>query len=375
MESRSGRVRSRHSRPGGRWATSDILRVVLLVVAVYLLLQLIWVAQTILLLTFLGILFGLVLAVPVDWLEQRRVPRALGTAIITLGLAGMLTGLGFLVAPRIASQMGQVQDQLPEAIGQVREWFERRQGSVEQLLGDTLTGAQSAEPVAGDAPGGNLLSGLSGSRFFSLFSSTIAIAGGVLLLLFITVYVAADPRLYYDGLIMLVPRGYRRRTREVLHEVGIQLRRWMVTQGIAMLVIGGVTTVVLLLLGVRAALALGIIAGLLEFIPVVGPILSAVPAVGMAFLDSPPKALWVVVAYIGIQQVEGNLLIPLLMKGRIDLPPVVTLLAQAVMALAFGFVGLVVAVPLVATVMVATRVLYVRDVVGEEVSLPGDKKE
>jgi len=344
-------------------------------VAVYLLLQLIWVAQTILLLTFLGILFGLVLAVPVDWLEQRRVPRALGTAIITLGLAGMLTGLGFLVAPRIASQMGQVQDQLPEAIGQVREWFERRQGSVEQLLGDTLTGAQSAEPVAGDAPGGNLLSGLSGSRFFSLFSSTIAIAGGVLLLLFITVYVAADPRLYYDGLIMLVPRGYRRRTREVLHEVGIQLRRWMVTQGIAMLVIGGVTTVVLLLLGVRAALALGIIAGLLEFIPVVGPILSAVPAVGMAFLDSPPKALWVVVAYIGIQQVEGNLLIPLLMKGRIDLPPVVTLLAQAVMALAFGFVGLVVAVPLVATVMVATRVLYVRDVVGEEVSLPGDKKE
>src|SRR3954469_22798557 len=99
------------------------------------------------------------------------------------------------------------------------------------------------------------------------------------------------------------------------------LRKWLVTQLIAMLVIGAVSTIALLILGVKAPFALGIIAGLLEFIPTIGPILSAVPAIAMGFLDSPEKALWVAVAYIMIQQLENHVLIPLLMKGGVDLPP------------------------------------------------------
>jgi predicted PurR-regulated permease PerM len=132
-----------------------------------------------------------------------------------------------------------------------------------------------------------------------------------------------------------------------------------------------VTTIALLLLDVRAAIALGIIAGFLEFIPYFGPILSAVPAVAMAFLDGPEKALWVIFAYLGIQQLEGNLLMPLLMKEGLDLPPALTIIAQAVLALIFGFVGLLIAVPLLGTVMVPIKLLYVQDVVGDEVPLPG----
>ena len=115
----------------------------------------------------------------------------------------------------------------------------------------------------------------------------------------------------------------------------------------------------LLVLHVKAAFALGVIAGLLEFVPTVGPIMSALPAIAMAFLDSPEKALIVALAYVGIQFLENHILIPLLMKGGVDLPPVLTILAQALMALLFGFLGLMCAVPLLAAVTVAVRMLYV----------------
>ena len=128
----------------------------------------------------------------------------------------------------------------------------------------------------------------------------------------------------------------------------------------------------LLIFRVKAAFALGVIAGLLEFVPTVGPILSAVPAVAMAFLDSPEKALYIGIAYVGIQFIENHLLIPLLMKGGMDLPPALTILAQALMALLFGFLGLMRAVPLLAAGMVAVKMLYIERVIGERAFGPGE---
>ena len=144
-----------------------------------------------------------------------------------------------------------------------------------------------------------------------------------------------------------------------MDRVASVLRKWLVTQLIAMLVIGGVTTIVLLILRVKAAFALGVLAGLFEFIPTVGPLLSAIPGVAMGFLDSPEKAAMVAVAYWGIQFLENHILIPLLMKGGMDLPPALTVITQALLALVFGFLGLMVAVPLLAPVMVMVQVLYV----------------
>ena len=145
-----------------------------------------------------------------------------------------------------------------------------------------------------------------------------------------------------------------------MDRIAMVLRKWLVTQLIAMAVIGTVTTVALLILQVKAAFALGVLAGLFEFIPTVGPLLSAVPAVGMAFLDSPEKALVVAGVYMGIQFLENHILIPLLMKGGMDLPPALTVITQALLALVFGFLGLLVAVPLLATIMVTVQVLYVQ---------------
>ncbi len=132
-----------------------------------------------------------------------------------------------------------------------------------------------------------------------------------------------------------------------------------------MVAIASITTVGLLALGVKSALPLGIIAGILEFIPNIGPLLSAIPAILIAFADAPSKALAVAVLYWGIQFVENNLLIPYLMQEELDLPPALTLLWQALMAIVFGFVGLFIAVPLLAAIMVAVRMLYVRGTVPE----------
>jgi predicted PurR-regulated permease PerM len=124
-----------------------------------------------------------------------------------------------------------------------------------------------------------------------------------------------------------------------------------------MLVIGAVTTLFLVVLHVKAALPLGILAGLSKFIPIVGSIFAAIPAMAMAFIDSPHKALVVGVGYLVIQFIENHLLVPVLMKKGVNLPPAFTLGIQALMALLFGFLGLLVAVPLLAVIMTVVRTL------------------
>jgi predicted PurR-regulated permease PerM len=210
---------------------------------------------------------------------------------------------------------------------------------------------------------------------FPFLSSTLAVLAALAIILFVAIYVAADTKLYHRGLMHLFPHRSRPLVGEVLSEIATQLRKWLTTQLIAMAVIATVSTIVLLILDVKAAFALGLIAGLLEFIPTVGPVLSAVPAIAMGFLDSPEKALYVTIAYIAIQQLEGHILIPLLMKGGMDLPPVLTILAQALMALLFGFLGLMVAVPMLAAVMVPVKMLYVERVVGDDVMQNDDDDE
>ena len=382
------------------WRTRDILRATAIVAGVYVALHLLWMGRSVFLLGFLGVLFGITLSAGVDRLERFRIPRGLGAALLVLLVLGVLVGLGFLTAPQISRQAREIGEQLPQAVDQVRGWVERRVGGVAEVLQGTDAPAGGAEgraadgtpegagqerpgaSQAGDAepapqPGQGLAQQLSGvtRTFFSFFSSTISVLAGIVVVLFVSIFVAADPGLYHQGLMHLFPHRTRAKAGEVLSATATTLRRWLLMQLIAMVVIGAVTTGVLLLLDIRGAIALGLIAGLLEFIPYVGPILSAVPAIGMALLDSPEKAIWVAVAYTAIQQLEGVVLQPLLMKKGLELPPVLTILGQALLSIVFGFMGLLLAVPLIASVMIPVKMLYVRDVVGDEVTVPGQEND
>jgi predicted PurR-regulated permease PerM len=210
---------------------------------------------------------------------------------------------------------------------------------------------------------------------FPFLSSTLAVFAGIILIVFLAIYIAAEPDVYHGGLMHLFPHHARKRAGEVLSAMATVLRRWLVTQLIAMLAIGTITTGVLLALDVKAAFALGALAGLLEFVPTIGPILSAIPAVAMAFLDSPDKALAVALAYGAIQFIENHLLIPLLMKGGVNIPPALTVVSQALMAMLFGFLGLMVAVPLLAAILVPVKMLYVEGVVGDDMDVLPEEEE
>jgi predicted PurR-regulated permease PerM len=403
-------------RPG--WRSADILRAAALVMGLWLFLKLLWVAYPLLFTAFLGVLFGLVVARGAERLNRFGIPRGLGSALIVLGFVGLLVGLGFWMGPTLRDQLGELRTAVPQSLDKIEGWVGRHQdGLIGQMLPMSPTppttpttptpsaapapaepasgqAAKQAPPAAGQPasptpeappddtgqPGGQpsgqlsklpeTLSGQLGavSRYlFSFLSSTVAVLAGILLILFTALYVGSAPDLYHRGLLHLIPRGARPRAAQVLQAIGMTLRNWLRAQLIAMAVIGLVTAIGLWALDVKAALALGLIAGLLEFIPLVGPWLSAVPAVAMAFLDSPQKALFVVLLYVGIQFLENHLLIPMVMQEGVDLPPVLTLIGLALMGVVFGFLGMLIAVPFLAAVMTAIKLLYVEDVVGDQV--------
>jgi predicted PurR-regulated permease PerM len=404
-------ARDRRRRQVG-WSAVDVMRAAAVVFGMYLAIRLVWLAQTVFLTAFLGVLFGLAVSAGVDWVRARvRLPRGVIAAVIVLGSAGAIVGFFVVSGPVLATQSRELRTKLPEAIDKIDKWIQDRQGGfLSTLIGGRSgsstaptpqPGAQANQPapvpppqpgvprptvtdtLAARAAGAGqtvaapqtlrerILQQLSGlTRYlFGFLSSTVSVVAGLLLILVLSIYIGADPDTYHDGLMKLFPRPWRQRAGEVLTAMSLALRKWLVTQLIAMVVIGVVSTVVLLVLGVNAAVPLGVIAGLLEFVPTVGPILSAVPAIAMGFVQSPEKALAVLVAYIAIQQMENYLLIPFLMREGVDLPPALTIIAQALMALIFGFLGLLCAVPLLAATMVAVKMLYVQDVVGEPVQV------
>jgi predicted PurR-regulated permease PerM len=373
-----------------RLATRDIVRVLAIIFGFYVLLRLLWVAHPVVFLFFLGALFGLPLAQGADWFQRRGIPRGLGVTIILTLFFGLLIGGGASMAPMLRTQSHELRQRLPEAMDKIDHWLGKRANG---MLGPLLVSDNRVDTTRSAVPGSStdtLIAGNPGrvngadttvivndttaagsnlrhelTKRFSgaqasvthVLTSTFAIAGAVMLVIFIAAYIATDPALYHGGLLEMVPPAGRPRAAMTLGRLAVVLRRWLVTQLIAMLVIGAVTTLFLFVMHVKAALPLGILAGLSKFIPIVGSIFAAIPAIAMAFIDSPHKALVIAVGYLVIQFVENHLLVPVLMKKGVNLPPAFTLGIQALMSVLFGFMGLLVAVPLLAAIMTVVRAM------------------
>ena len=360
----------------------EALRVALIIVGLSVALLLLWHTRNLVLAVFLGVLFALAVSSGVDRLQRYRIPRGLAAPLLVLAFLGILGAFGNYIGPTLRTQTRELRTKLPEALEKLEAWVQSRGGGVIATItgldedgAPTRPGAR-ADSITVVVPGeagertslrDRLLAQLGGAtRFFlPVLSSTLSVLAGLVLIIFLTIYLAIEPGLYRRGLLRLVPQRTRPKADKTLTAIAGTLRKWLVTQLIAMVVIGVVTTGVLLALKVRAAIPLGILAGLLEFVPTLGPILSALPAIAMGFVDSPEKALAVTIAYIGIQFLENHLLIPILMKEGIDIPPALTIVMQALMAIVFGFLGLLVAVPILATIMIAFRTLS-----GEETVKP-----
>lgn len=381
----SGAVRKAAEREERRagWRSADIVRAVALGVAVVAAAIGIWNASTVVFTVFLGILFGLAISSGVDYLVRLHIPRGIGAFVVVLAVGGILALIGASIAPTVSSQLHEIQSRLPDALRQAEGWVNREGRSIGAHIPFISRGSRAASEAPGAAQGpgaigavttttdvaSQVTSGLAGvaGHLFGVVGSTLELIVYLLLIFFIAVYIASDPALYHRGLMHLFPHHARVRAGEVLSHIASVLRRWLLTQLIAMITLGVVWAIVLSILDVKAAFALAVIAGLLEFVPTIGPTMAVVPALAMGLLDSPAKAVSVLVAYLIIQGFESNLLVPMLMQGGVDLPPALTIIAQALMTLAFGFLGLMVAVPLLAAAMVPVKILYVEGVVGDQV--------
>ena len=352
-------VRAR-SDAAGAVTLELIAKATLLVIGLWALANAIWLARDILFITFFALLVASFLSIFVEPLHRRGISRSISAPLVLVAMSAILV-LVFLIAwPTLRTQFGVIQQQLPPAIDGVQDWLERQVAAITGSMGETGGEIQQQLRTRVTSEFGTLVGGT-----LPLLNTAIGAVTGLALVVVAGMFIAISPRTYMHGLIVLVPRSRRRRAGEVLPEAGASLVQWMKGTAIGMTVVGVISAVGLSLIGVPAALALGLIAGLLEFIPYIGPALSFVPATVVALAVSPEKALWVIGLYLVVQGIESNLLMPLLMKQMVKLPPALTLLFQALMATLFGFLGLLLAVPILAMAKILVQELYVEAVADE----------
>jgi predicted PurR-regulated permease PerM len=200
-------------------------------------------------------------------------------------------------------------------------------------------------------------------------------AGGVvtniLLILAGAIFFAAQPELYRQGLMRLVPKDREEVAETAFADSGRALGLWLQAQILSSIVVVILTYIGLVLVGVPSAAALAIIAGLLDFIPFIGPVVAGIPAVLIAFSVSPSTAMWTVGVYVVIQQLQGNILQPLIQKRSVDLSPAVLLFAVVAAGSLFGLIGVILSAPLTVVGFVLIQRLYIEQVLGREAKTPG----
>lgn len=303
-----------------------------------------WIVRDVLLLVFGGLLLAVVLSslasAVVRWSGMGwRAAVASSVVLILLAAAALFAWVG----AELAQQAADLGDQLPRAVEAVRHW-----------LSDVPLGSRLLEQWhrlrSQELPLGRVASGA---------ALGAGMLGNLLLALLLAVFIAGEPGLYRTGAVRLLPLRHRAAVGQALDACGTALRGWLKGQGLSMLFVGVATGAGLWLLDVPLALLLGVLAGILDFVPFIGPIVSGLIAVLLAFAQGPQTALYVALLALAIQQVEGNIMIPLLQKWAVRLPPALALVGVVIAASLFGWPGILLATPLMVIAMVLVRELYV----------------
>lgn len=333
----------------------DFVRRVLLTIALVALALAVWKISDILLLAFAAVLVALGLDSVAAWVRPLTGGRhGLAVGLAALSVVAVITLVVWVFGAQISSQLEEVSQRALEAVRTLAA--EGEVNSIKPLLQGSTIGDLVANAI-------------------SWGTTLFGIATSVVLLLAAGIYLALEPERYRKGLLALVPREASALAAASLDETAIALRRWFGGQLIAMVLVGGLTAAGLWAIGVPAYLGLGLIAGLVEFIPVLGPIAGAVPALLVASTQDWVTVAWVLALFIGIQQVENNVIMPLLIGRAVQMPAALGIFATLAMGVLFGPLGLLLGYPLAIVVVVMVRQLYVRDVLEKDVTLPSESTE
>jgi predicted PurR-regulated permease PerM len=311
---------------------------------IVLVLLLTWQLVDLLLLVFASVLVAIFFRSLANVIAKQTTISPSWSLAIAVVLVAVFFGLiTTLFGTTIRQNVSTLMEQLPAAWQAIRG----RIGEVRWLVD------------AFDRAGQALLTSNMMSRIGGALGAVMGAFTNIFLVLFAGLYIAAQPGLYRSGFLKLVPPQDRPRIDATLVRCGVFLRNWLLGQLIAMVVVGTLTWAGLQLLQVPSALALGLFAGLAEFVPILGPIAAAIPALIIAFSQDSRLALWVLGLFVVIQQLEGNVLQPIIQRRMVALPPAVTLFAVIAFAILFGAMGALLATPLAVVTLVLVQDLYI----------------
>jgi predicted PurR-regulated permease PerM len=284
---------------------------------------------------------------------RRRTPlsasASLGVAVT--GVVLVLVALGWFVGAQVSSQLTQLEAALPAA------WLAAQQQISAYSAGQWLLARlHSGASIGGIGPVADRIGHATGVGVHAIGEFVVVVVAGV--------YFAAQPKLYREGLLKLAPPSARPRLTEAVEACGVALRKWLFGAGVAMLAMGVLTAVGTALLGLPAPIALGLLSGVAEFVPIVGAAVSAIPGLLLAATLGPQLFVWTLVFYVAVHQFEGHVLIPLIQRRVVAVPPALTLFSVVGFGVLFGPVGVVFATPLAVVALVLIQHLYLREAAG-----------
>jgi predicted PurR-regulated permease PerM len=327
-------------------------------VALVLSLYILWQVRQVLLIVFAAI----VLATALNKLARKiqhqfKLSRTIGVLTAICIFSAILVGFFILIVPPFITQFQELTTtKFPAILKSSSQWRTDIQSNIPAplipYLPDLADINRQIQP---------LLQSLAG-RSLTLFSSSLGVILNLLFMVILTIMLLAQPTAYRRAFIALFPSFYRRRVDGILAECEVSLGKWVSGAILSMVVVAVLSLIGLLALGIPLALAQAILAGLLNFIPNLGPTMSVVLPMAIALLDEPWKAVAIFIIYFLIQQFESNFLTPYIMAQQVSLLPAITLIAQVFFTTFFGFLGLLLALPLTVVAKVWINTVLIEDV-------------
>ena len=347
-----------------RLSHDHFLQYVLIVIAVVGVALLIWSWRRVLLLAFASIVIAVALRAGADPIAKSTpFGRGGSLAFVAIGLFAGLTGLGWMFGAQVDDQISDLTTRLPRAYQ-----------SFQERLAASPYGAAIAEQMRSlnISDGAQTMSGAL-ARLGGFTLSFASAAADALIVFIAAIFLALNPNVYFAATLYLFPRGPREHVREALVVAGEALKKWFLGTLLSVLFVSVTLGVTLWLLGVPAFAALALIAGFAQFVPLVGPLLAVIPGALLALSVSPQTALWTILAYTAISQIEANLVTPIVQHQAVSMPPALSLFSILAMGLLFGPLGVLLAVPIAVVLATLVVKLYVNRVLGENIKAPGEQ--
>ncbi len=337
----------------------QFVRRVLIAICIAALAAAAWMLAVIVLLIFASVLSAVLLRTISDPLARMtRIPQGAALAITVVVLFGLAALVGFFFGPLLFGELGALIAGLPAAFTKLSQTFNL--GSITDLF------------KSGDAA--SSVSSLA-ARLFTWSTGLVGALASLLLVVMGAIYLAADPQLYRAGFVKLFPVGTHPNVEATLNDAHAALQGWILGQLIAMAVVGILTSLALSWIGVPNPIALGLIVGLADFVPYIGPVVASIPVILVAGSQGAQTLAWAIGSLLVVLQLESNFIVPLVAKHMVSIAPVVGLFAVVALGVLLGPLGLMLGFPLAVVIDVAVRRLYVRDSLDEPVEIMGEPAE